>query len=800
LRHDPLKAWPISEEMTVFAASLRLYVELFPVEFDFAENAIELIGFARKLDESNWDAWIEYVRITRLERSRAMARARKARTTVVKRNPELADLYVEVAKSLLVGWNKSEVREMANSALLINPQHTDAHAILAQLMMEDNVYKGAAEHIEKALAVNPNHRESLALRATLRLLQGDPEGFEHDMKKMLAVDPRFGRGFHIAGSVVASRQRRFEDALNLLKRGLQLDPTNFEAHADAGIYLANLGRADEAIQALRKSRDLFPYDHPIRENFRTVLEYVTQTMVEQKTEHFVIRYDPSEYEIHGQFLAKALEDSWTDLVARYEFEPDKPVLVEVFKTQDDFSVRTIGLPGIPALGACFGGLITLDSPRAFPRPFNWHSTAVHEFAHVITLQLSAGQVPRWFTEGVSVLEEKPFSPNWGREEGFERELADEFLMDKLPKIETFDGMFRSSRVGYAYYVGGLMLQFLREKYGEEGIVKALKLWATDTPQEKVFREAFDLGLEEFDKLFREVVAKRVSSYNLTPNFALIYTDLLRQVDKEPKNGVIDAKIGLAHIRRGQLVDAGSYLDQARRKGAGDDPLALLLDAHLKYRSNNRPGARETLNKYFAKGGGAFNAHMMMVTLLSGAGEENAEALVKHLKAAKKAWPLRATGATNPYSLLYREYLRMDKPAEALAELEQQTAILATNIPIRMRLAREYMNGERTADAIRVLEEALGISTFDGAVHATLVPLYRSTKQTKKAIRSARCRVALRTDEDADQDVAAMWLDLADVLLDAGQVKEARAALDEAKNLTDAEALPRIAEVERRLGT
>jgi len=46
----------------------------------------------------------------------------------------------------------------------------------------------------------------------------------------------------------------------------------------------------------------------------------------------------------------------------------------------------------------------------------------------------------------------------------------------------------------------------------------------------------------------------------------------------------------------------------------------------------------------------------------------------------------------------------------------------------------------------------------------------------------------------------MWLDLADVLLDAGQVKEARAALDEAKKLTDAEALPRIAEVERRLGT
>ena len=98
-----------------------------------------------------------------------------------------------------------------------------------------------------------------------------------------------------------------------------------------------------------------------------------------------------------------------------------------------------------------------------------------------------------------------------------------------------------------------------------------------------------------------------------------------------------------------------------------------------------------------------------------------------------------------------------------------------------------------------VEEALRINNFMRGVHDLLVPLYREAKQLKKAVRSARCRVALRTEEDADEDVARMWLDLADVLLDAGQVREARAALDEAKKLTDAEALPRIAEVEKRIG-
>ncbi|MHC4954616.1 MAG: hypothetical protein ACYTGZ_12090, partial [Planctomycetota bacterium] len=282
---------------------------------------------------------------------------------------------------------------------------------------EDNVYKKAQEHLDKALAVNPIHRPSLALQATLKLLKGDRAGFDAGMKKLLEVDPGFGEGFHLAGLVVAARQRRYEVAFALVKRGLAIEPTNFEAHASAGIFLANLGRADEAVTALKKSRELFPYNHPVRENLSTVLKYVTTEMVEQKTEHFVIRYDPAEYEIHHRFLPDALEASWDDLVKRYGFEPDKPVLVECFRKQNDFSVRTIGLPGIPALGACFGGLITLDSPKAFGSPFNWHSTAVHEFAHVVTLQLSAGQVPRWFTEGVSVLEEKPFSTGWGREEG-----------------------------------------------------------------------------------------------------------------------------------------------------------------------------------------------------------------------------------------------------------------------------------------------------------------------------------------------------------------------------------------------
>ena len=101
----------------------------------------------------------------------------------------------------------------------------------------------------------------------------------------------------------------------------------------------------------------------------------------------------------------------------YGFTPTGPILVEIFSTHDDFAVRTIGLQGITgALGACFGRVVSMDSPSARkPLDFSWQATEWHELAHVYSLQLSKYRVPRWLTEGISVFEEHRRNPAWGRE-------------------------------------------------------------------------------------------------------------------------------------------------------------------------------------------------------------------------------------------------------------------------------------------------------------------------------------------------------------------------------------------------
>ncbi|MDH5309436.1 MAG: hypothetical protein OEY08_05700, partial [Gammaproteobacteria bacterium] len=89
-------------------------------------------------------------------------------------------------------------------------------------------------------------------------------------------------------------------------------------------------------------------------------------------------------------------------------------IIEMYPDHEDFAVRTAGMPGLGILGATFGYVIAMDSPSARSTDeFQWGTTLWHELAHVFTLEATGHLVPRWFSEGVSVLEEWRSGPQPG---------------------------------------------------------------------------------------------------------------------------------------------------------------------------------------------------------------------------------------------------------------------------------------------------------------------------------------------------------------------------------------------------
>src|SRR5690606_38779359 len=74
--------------------------------------------------------------------------------------------------------------------------------------------------------------------------------------------------------------------------------------------------------------------------------------------------DSSDAELMPVYLTPLAEESFDSLARRYDYRPDGPVRIELFRSKADFSVRTIGLPGFGALGVSFGDVVAMNSPGA----------------------------------------------------------------------------------------------------------------------------------------------------------------------------------------------------------------------------------------------------------------------------------------------------------------------------------------------------------------------------------------------------------------------------------------------------
>ena len=162
-----------------------------------------------------------------------------------------------------------------------------------------------------------------------------------------------------------------------MRKGLALDPRNPRALSDLGTHLLRTGDEQGARTALEQSFKEHPYDvvtYNLLQMMDTLDKFVTV-----RDGDFIIRMDKDEAPVHaGLRRARSRNQAMAALTKRYQFTPKGPILIEIFPKHDDFAVRNVGLPGmIGALGACFGRVVTMDSPKARPPgEFQWEAHAV----------------------------------------------------------------------------------------------------------------------------------------------------------------------------------------------------------------------------------------------------------------------------------------------------------------------------------------------------------------------------------------------------------------------------------------
>ena len=468
---------------------------------------------------------------------------------------------------VLADENPPAARGAVERALGVDESNVAAHLFVAELELGDRNRDAARASIGRALAVNPRSLEARSLLAAIAWLEDRTDDFDAEVGRVLAINPAYGGVYRIAGSQ-AARAYRFPEAVTLVRRALALDPDDPRAHAELGMHLLRTGDEPAARAALERSFADDPYD-VVTFNLLEMMDRLDEFVTVERGD-LVVRLHPDEAPVLEPYVLDLAQEALDELSARYEMTVRTPVLVEVFPNHDDFAVRTLGLPGmLGALGACFGQVVTLDSPRARPPgDFNWMSTLWHEMAHVVTLQMSRQRLPRWLSEGISTYEEKRKRRAWGRDQELEFARAlDAGTLLPLSGLER--GFTRPESISLAYFHASVVVEHLVEAYGMDALRTLIRAYGEGLETEDALARAgldfeglqvsFDAAVEErFGALRR---ALRNAPRNLPEGPERL--EALRKLAREqPENFNVQYELGGALRAAGDTAGARAAFERA----------------------------------------------------------------------------------------------------------------------------------------------------------------------------------------------------------------------------------------------
>jgi cellulose synthase operon protein C len=664
-----------AEALTIFAKAF-IYLEKY-------EEANDTFIEARDEDEQFIEAYTEQGEL--LNEKYNYGEAQSLFEDALKINANSAAALTGLAESKRLAFSP-DAGGALELALQANPNFVRALVLKAWLQLEDEKPELAMKTIDKALTVNPNSVEARALRGAIFYATDRKAELDAETKRTLAINPKAG-AFYETLAHFAVNKRRYADGVEFGRRAVELSPKLWRARTELGIQLLRVGKVAEGRAELEKTFDGDPFNVWAK-NTLDLLDSI-KDYVETARGPFLVKTAPEETGVVAPYAADLAEEAHKKLTVKYKFTPTAPISIELFKNHEDFAVKALGLPGLGALGVCFGQTIAMDSPSARQEgEFNWGGTLWHEYMHVISLQMTDYKIPRWFSEGLSVFEERRARPGWGDDWSVETVKA--FTDKRFVKIVDLDAAFTRPKspdgVSLAYFQASQVCEFVEEKFGFETILKMLALYKEGAKDTDVLQKALQLTPEKFDQTF---------------------TDYLQ----------------------GKMKDRIAALGEGPVK-TGNDPkqAKVVLEAVLKARPND----------YFAL--------LKLGTIYKEEGDK--EKALEHLKRAVEAFPYYGREG-NPYGQLADIYEAQGKKAEAVAALEAWTKHNETDAEIYKRLAKLRLELNDKVGALNTLFTSFYISPFDAALHKLAGDAYLEQGSLADAVREYRVVVSLEPANPAD---------------------------------------------------
>jgi len=729
---------------------------------------------------------------------------------VLKLEPGYWQAHCEAGLLFLAKYNQADAAKQFKAALELNPNAAEVHVALARLAMIDHRFDEAQSSIDRALEINPCLQSAWLVKADLVLANFDLSGaigiLEKHARPLNPVSEvmlgRLAAGYLLRdGRSENERNDRVEEIVNevtgrnqhagdfFFTLGRWLDerykaaeaerfykeavarlPCQVGPAAELGLLYMHTGREDDARRALERSFAIDPFNVRAK-NMLEVLD-LTDSMQTRETDQCFLKYDGRRDRILVRYAAPYVDEVYVELCELFGYRPSKKPLVEIFNRAKGvgghqwFSSRMTGLPYVGTIAASTGRIVAMVSPGepSLKTRFNWARVLKHELVHVITLQQTDFNIPRWFTEGLAVWSEgEPRPQTWT--ELLVRRVGKRDLFDLKSINFAFTRPDSSDDWAMAYCQAELYVEFMLRDHRPDVLVELLGAYAENPSTPDALGRVFGLSAEEFQQGYvaylEEVVAGLTGLETVEEGRSVAQLSVAHR--KRPKDPDVTARLALAYLRRGADGEALEMASNALELD-GRHQLASYVLGRLYLRTERPDRAVSVLEHGLDRE----SPEPKLLNLLAGLklkAEEYREA-TEFYRLGESCYPENLQWTRS----LARAYLLWGEERELALALERIARADPDDLVSRKRLIEISLSRGGWDEAIKWVNQAVRVDVNDAEVHRAFAKAALGSHN--QGLAAAELEVAVELDPERPS-----WcLTLAETYVGLGKPQEARRVL------------------------
>jgi hypothetical protein len=227
----------------------------------------------------------------------------------------------------------------------------------------------------------------------------------------------------------------------------------------------------------------------VRQVTAAKVNYESRNMLVDETPHFIIKYSKGDANTIGM-IAQAAEAAYGPVTAQLGYAPRGKTLLLVQPDKRHLQ-KAFGWSGSEtAMGVYWGGVIQLLSPNVWMHhdlstaDFIHSGPMVHEFTHLVFDDITNGNYPRWFTEGMAQYMEYKIND-------YEWKTPTNSLQGKLYTMAQLDNHFDAlSNQSLAYRESLAAVRYIAQVHGQEKLREVI----TGLKRGKTMPEAIQTAL------------------------------------------------------------------------------------------------------------------------------------------------------------------------------------------------------------------------------------------------------------------------------------------------------------------